>query len=174
MIGSTGDTCRELFALDDRPNHLYVVGSMGCASSLGLGLSMTRPDLRVVVADGDGAVLMRMGNMATIGAYGGAGLLHLLLDNGLHESTGGQATVSRGVRFTGVAGACGYRTAVTCTKAADIGHFLASASGPAFLHIRTAPGIPKELPRPTISPAAVKLRLMSKLGVAQPWAGIGA
>ncbi|MFA5027291.1 MAG: phosphonopyruvate decarboxylase, partial [Candidatus Methylomirabilota bacterium] len=78
LIASTGYTGRELYALDDRPNQLYMVGSMGCASSLGLGLSLARPDLTVVVIDGDGAALMRLGNFATIGAYGGANLCHLV------------------------------------------------------------------------------------------------
>ncbi|MGH8597310.1 MAG: phosphonopyruvate decarboxylase, partial [Gammaproteobacteria bacterium] len=72
VIASTGFTGRELYAVDDRVNQLYMVGSMGCASSLGLGLAMARPDLRVVVIDGDGAALMRMGNLATAGTYGGA------------------------------------------------------------------------------------------------------
>ena len=71
VIGTTGYTGRELFAINDRPNHFYMVGSMGCASSLGLGLSLSLPDHRIVVADGDGSVLMRMGNLATAGAYAG-------------------------------------------------------------------------------------------------------
>ena len=94
VIASTGFTGRELYALDDRNNHLYMVGSMGCASSLALGLALARPDLRVVVLDGDGAALMRMGNFATIGAYPAANLVHVLLDNEAHDSTGAQATVS--------------------------------------------------------------------------------
>ena len=61
IVATTGYTGRELYSIDDRPNHLYMVGSMGCASSLGLGLALARPDLRVVVIDGDGAALMRMG-----------------------------------------------------------------------------------------------------------------
>jgi phosphonopyruvate decarboxylase len=173
VIASTGFNGRELFALADRPNHLYVVGSMGCASSLGLGLSMARPDLQVIVADGDGAALMRMGNLATIGAYGGRRFKHILLDNGLHESTGGQATVSPGVRFTDAAAACGYRCAATGTTAADISAFLADGDGPGFLHVRTAGGTPANLPRPDVAPPTVKHRLMRHLGVDRPWASAG-
>jgi phosphonopyruvate decarboxylase len=174
VVASTGFNGRELFALADRANHLYVVGSMGCASSLGLGLSMARPDLRVVVADGDGAALMRMGNLATIGAYGGPGLRHILLDNGLHESTGGQATVSPGMRFAEVAAACGYRTAGSGATEADISAFLAGDDGPGFLHVLTASGTPPDLPRPDVSPPAVKHRLMRHLGVTRPWSSAGA
>jgi phosphonopyruvate decarboxylase len=81
---------------------------MGCVVPLALGLALARPDLRVVALDGDGAALMRMGAFATVGAYGPRNLRHLLLDNGAHDSTGGQATVSPNVSFAQVAAACGY------------------------------------------------------------------
>lgn len=108
VLASTGFCGRELYALDDRPNQLYMVGSMGCVTPLALGLALARPDLNVVAIDGDGAALMRMGAFATLGTYGPANLTHVLLDNGAHESTGGQATVSQHVSFAGVAAACGY------------------------------------------------------------------
>ena len=79
VIATTGFTGRELFATEDRVNQLYMVGSMGCASSLGLGLALARPDLHVVIIDGDGAALMRMGNFATIGSYAGINLRRTLL-----------------------------------------------------------------------------------------------
>ena len=112
MIGTTGYTGRELFAVEDRSNQLYMVGSMGCASSFALGVSLARPDLDVTVVDGDGAGLMRMGNFATIGSYGRNNLAHVLLDNGVHESTGSQATVSANVSFADIAAACGYGLAL--------------------------------------------------------------
>ena len=113
VLASTGFCGRELFAIEDRSNHLYMVGSMGCVVPLALGLALARPDLRVVALDGDGAALMRLGAFATVGAYRPANLQHLLLDNGVHDSTGGQATVSpqvsvrrhgRRVRLRGGAG----------------------------------------------------------------------
>ena len=73
----TGYTGRELYAVADRANHLYMVGSMGCAPSLGLGLALARPDLEVIVVDGDGAALMRMGNLATVGSYAPRNFRHL-------------------------------------------------------------------------------------------------
>src|SRR5260221_3450091 len=94
VLASTGFCGRELYAIDDRPNQLYMVGSMGCVLPLALGLALSRPDLGVVALDGDGAALMRMGAFATVGAYGPPNLQHLLLDNGVHDSTGGQATLS--------------------------------------------------------------------------------
>src|SRR6202012_2616416 len=113
IVATTGKAGRELFTLADREQHLYQVGSMGCASPMGLGVAMTT-GRRTVVIDGDGAALMKLGSMATGGASQRAGLLQVLLDNGDHDSTGGQPTVSPPVDFAAVALACGYRHAFTC------------------------------------------------------------
>ncbi|MCU0990556.1 MAG: phosphonopyruvate decarboxylase [Xanthomonadales bacterium] len=172
VIGTTGYTGRELFAIADRPNHFYMVGSMGCASSFGLGLALALPEKRVLVADGDGAALMRMGNFATAGAYGGDNFRHLLLDNAVHESTGGQSTVSRAVSFAGVARACGYRMAEEGLGAADLQRFLHSGQGPSLLHLKIRRGVPEGLPRPDVSPREVKQRLMRHLGIDVPWMSV--
>ncbi len=108
LIAATGKTGRELHDLDDRANNFYMVGSMGCASSIAAGLALCKPDKNIIAIDGDGALLMRMGAMATAGYYSPANLLHILLDNRSHASTGGQFTVSAGVDFTAIARACGY------------------------------------------------------------------
>ena len=169
LIASTGFSGRELYAIADRPNQLYMVGSMGCASSLGLGLSLVRPDKKIVVIDGDGAALMRMGNLATAGAYGSQNFYHLLLDNHVHESTGGQATVSTAVDFSAVAVACGYQS-VFCADAIypGIADFL-HTKAPAFMCVETSRGVPEGLPRPTVKPASVARRLMGVLGVNSSW-----
>ena len=150
-----------MFALDDRANQLYMVGSMGCASSFALGVSLARPDLEVTVVDGDGAGLMRMGNFATIGSYGRNNLAHVLLDNGVHESTGSQATVSANVDFADIAAACGYGMAVDGAGLAVIRELYArkDADGARFAHLRIAPGIRADLPRPDTSPRDVLRRL---------------
>jgi phosphonopyruvate decarboxylase len=167
VIATTGYTGRELYALADRPNHLYMVGSMGCASSLGLGLALARPDLRVIVVDGDGAALMRMGNMATVGSYGARNLIHLLLDNGVHDSTGAQATVSVNVDFAAIAAACGYARALRGDDPGLIDELLAETgerAGARFGHLRIRPGTLKDLPRPEIKPPEVMRRLMTHIG----------
>lgn len=166
VIATTGYTGRELHALADRANQFYMVGSMGCASSLGLGLAMVRPDLRVVVVDGDGAALMRMGNFATLGAYGGGNLVHILLDNEAHESTGGQATVSGGVSFAGIAKACGYPIALEDDSLAVLDQVLSGTDrvGPRFACIKIRSGVMQDLPRPTLSPAEVRARFMAHIG----------
>jgi phosphonopyruvate decarboxylase len=165
VLATTGFAGRELYAVEDRPNHLYMVGSMGCISSLGLGLAMNRPDLQVYVVDGDGAALMRMGNLATIGTYGGANLHHILLDNGAHDSTGAQSTVSPNVDFATVAKACGYAQVARGEDTQSLTSFLAARSaGPRFLHLRINTGTRDDLPRPRITPPEVLSRLRNHCG----------
>jgi phosphonopyruvate decarboxylase len=162
VIASTGFAGRELYAIEDRVNHLYMVGSMGCASSLGLGLSLARPDQKVIVVDGDGAALMRMGNFATIGAYADGNYYHLLLDNQVHESTGGQATVSSGIDFSAIARACGYRSVYDCGGTSQLNSFLQNTA-PSFMQVRIQRGVPENLPRPSITPADVTRRLQQHM-----------
>ena len=160
IVATTGKAGRELFTLADREQHLYQVGSMGCASPMGLGIALTT-GRRTLVLDGDGAALMKLGSLATIGAYQPRGLVHVLLDNGVHDSTGGQATVSPGVDFAGVALACGYRRAFLCDSAPGFADAFAQAlagDGPVLVHVRIAPGSLEKLGRPTIAPHEVAQR----------------
>ena len=168
VLASTGFCGRELYAVDDRPNHLYMVGSMGCVVPLALGLALARPDLRVLALDGDGAALMRMGAFATVGAYGPSNLWHLLLDNGAHDSTGGQATVSPNVSFADISAACGYAASLETYDPGRIGEWLSlpPLDGPRFARLYTRPGTPADLPRPSITPVDVKIRLMQHFGPA--------
>jgi phosphonopyruvate decarboxylase len=166
VLASTGFCGRELYAIDDRPNQLYMVGSMGCVVPLALGLALARPDLRVVALDGDGAALMRLGAFATVGAYGPPNLWHLLLDNGVHDSTGAQATVSPNVSFAEVAAACGYAAALDTDTLECISEWFEAPrlAGPRFARLLTRPGTPADLPRPSITPVDVKSRLMQHFG----------
>ncbi len=160
IVATTGKTGRELFTLADREQHLYQVGSMGCASGMGLGVALNTRR-KAVVIDGDGAALMKLGTLATIGAYAPGNLVHLLLDNGVHDSTGGQATVSPHVDFAAVALACGYRQAASCDSLAGFDAALGEAlavEGPTFVHMRIAPGSLEKLGRPTIPPHEVARR----------------
>ncbi len=165
LIATTGFTGRELFAVDDRLNHLYMVGSMGCASSLGLGIALARPDLKVVVIDGDGAGLMRMGNFATIGSYAGNNLIHILLNNEVHDSTGAQATVGGNIDFTKVAEASGYSVCLSGNEIELIDELfgLEPQVGPAFAHLKIAAGTIENLPRPDVTPNEVLTRLMKHI-----------
>ncbi|HEY0801335.1 MAG TPA: phosphonopyruvate decarboxylase [Steroidobacteraceae bacterium] len=166
VLATTGFCGRELYAIDDRPNHFYMVGSMGCVLPLSLGLALARPDLRVIALDGDGAALMRMGAFATAGAYGPPNLWHLLLDNGVHDSTGGQATVSPQVAFAQVAAACGYASALETDELEQIGAWLDERpiDGTRFARLLIRAGTPSDLPRPSVTPIEVKTRLMRHIG----------
>jgi phosphonopyruvate decarboxylase len=164
VVATTGYTGRELCALDDRPNQLYLVGSMGCASSVALGLALARPERRVIVLDGDGAALMRLGALAAVGRERPGNLVHVLLDNRVHESTGGQATLACAVDFPAAALALGYAHAARTAEPAELCELLARASpGPSFVHVPMLPGVDGPLPRPALRPDEVAQRLRAFL-----------
>jgi len=165
VLASTGFCGRELYALDDRDNQLYLVGSMGCVTPMALGLALSRPDLQVVALDGDGAALMRMGVFATLGAYGPSNLVHLLLDNGAHESTGGQATVSHGVEFARIASACGYALALDGHDPSVIDRLFDAdnVEGVRFARLSIERGTAGDLPRPSVTPEGVRARLQTHI-----------
>jgi sulfopyruvate decarboxylase subunit beta len=94
IICNIGDPSRELFSIKDSPYHFYMLGSMGLASSIGLGLALACKDRRVVAIDGDGSVLMNLGSLATIAERSPGNFLLVIIDNGAYGSTGGQATLS--------------------------------------------------------------------------------
>ncbi|SDB60629.1 phosphonopyruvate decarboxylase [Belnapia rosea] len=165
VIATTGKCGRELFTLADRPQHLYQVGSMGGASGMALGVALNSA-VPVFVLDGDGAALMKLGTFATIGAQAPRNLVHILLDNGVHDSTGGQPTVSPGVDFAGVALACGYSQAASCASLEGFEAALRNAvaePGPTLIHLRIAPGSMTKLGRPTVTPPEVAQRFRAFL-----------
>ena len=165
LVATTGYTGRELYALGDDVWNFYMVGSMGSAGAFGMGLALQHSGHAVTIIEGDGAVLMRMGNMATLGAYAPASLLHVVLDNEAHDSTGGQTTVSRGVAFAAIAQACGYTRVVSSDEPEELAAALAleRKEGPTFIHFRIRPGAPDKLPRPKVTPEQVFTRLQTWL-----------
>jgi phosphonopyruvate decarboxylase len=168
IIASTGFTGRELYALGDLPNQIYMVGSMGCASSMALGLAVAQPQRRIFVVDGDGAMLMRLGALATIGQERPRNLVHILLDNGQHESTGGQATVSHNADLSAIALACAYPSVIRIDSLTELQTYLASdqfqhSSELRFIQIKIRAGCQNPLPRPSIAPCEVITRFESWL-----------
>ena len=163
LLATTGKTGRELYEIDDSRHNLYMVGSLGCITSLGLGLAMTRQDKNVIVIDGDGSLLMRMGNMATNGYYHPDNMLHILLDNSSHDSTGGQSTVSHNVDFVSMASACGYNKAIFIQNLDELSSNLSGWMQDhrlTFLHIKISGGSKRNLGRPSQKPHQVKTRIM--------------
>lgn len=170
VVATTGKIGRELYTVKDTDNQMYVVGSMGCASGLGFGIQHVLPHKRVVVLDGDGAALMKMGSMATIGHNKPDKFIHIILDNEAYESTGGQSTVSASVDFCRVAAACGYSWCCRVDTKASLEKSIRTAAdkeGPALIHIKVAGGSSGNLSRPAIKPHQVKERLMNFLNSAE-------
>ncbi len=116
IVASLGHPAYDLFAAGDRPANFYTWGSMGLASSIGLGLAMARPDLRVFVADGDGSLLMNLGSLATIGWVRPPNLVVLVWDNEEYATTGGQETATaHGADLDAAARSMGAKTATVRT-----------------------------------------------------------
>ena len=108
VIICNGFPSREAFHLADRPQNFYMIGSMGVAPAIGLGVALSKPEKKVIVLDGDGNVLMGMGTLATVGALRPKNFVHVVFDNEVYGSTGNQPTFSRVVRLDQVAKAAGY------------------------------------------------------------------
>lgn len=158
VIATTGKCGRELFTIGDRDQNFYMVGSMGSASAIGLGVASAQQTKPVIVFDGDGAAMMRLGTMATIGHQFPKALTHVILDNGAHDSTGGQPTGSETVDFPNVALACGYAAAWQCGSLDCFTKALEQAiafEGPTLVHLAIKPGSVRKLGRPTIAPHEV-------------------
>ena len=161
-IATTGKTGRELFEVGDTENQFYMVGSMGCALPIGLGLVAVKEKIKVCVIDGDGALMMRMGNMALAGQMQPQNLVHVLLDNAVHDSTGGQKTLSEAIDFALIAKACGYQHIFEVDDekgAVEALKFLNEKKELGFIRFLIKKGSPEKLGRPTVTPAQVAERL---------------
>jgi phosphonopyruvate decarboxylase len=162
QLATTGHTGRQLYEIEDADNNLYMVGSMGCVSSMGLGLALCKPNYDTVVIDGDGSLLMRMGSLATNGYYNPRNMIHILLDNHAHASTGGQMTVSHNVNFGEVASSCGYTRSIYVHTLDELHAWLKEwkiTKGLTFLYMRISQSPEEQLSRPKIKPFEVKERL---------------
>lgn len=141
LIHANGAISRESFLCRDRRENFYLLGSMGLAASVALGVALSRPDRRVVVLDGDGNVLMGLGNLALIGALKPQNLVHVVLDNEVYGTTGDQPTLSRLVPLYRMAEAAGYRKALLIHGRDELERALReslSAEGPAFLQVKVS------------------------------------
>ena len=139
VIICNGFPSREAYKLADRPTHFYMIGSMGVASAIGLGVALAKPEKKVVIFDGDGNVLMGMGTLATVGALKPSNFIHVVFDNEVYGSTGNQPTLSRTVRLDQVAKAAGYANVERVHEREDIVYEfkdMLSKDGPSLLLIK--------------------------------------
>jgi len=144
-VFANGYLSRAGCAMRDRDECFYMIGSMGLASSIGLGIALAQPRRRVLVLDGDGNVLMNAGALARIATAAPANLLHVCFDNGAHASTGAQRTISDRVRLEELARAAGYRWAGRVSGGEALGAAAPGfmrREGPAFLLVEIALGPP--------------------------------
>src|SRR5262249_60099072 len=121
IVHANGYICRESFSVGDRPGNFYMIGSMGMASAIGLGLALTRPEQPSVIFDGDGNLLMNFGILAMVAGRAPRRLVHVVFANEVYGSTGNQMSPSRDVRLDPLAPAPRYPTAaaLTAPDAAD-------------------------------------------------------
>lgn len=165
IIHANGYICRESFAVGDRPQNFYMIGSMGLASAIGLGLSLARSERPTVVFDGDGNLLMSLGVLAMVGGLRPRHLVHVVFDNEVYGSTGNQASPSRGVRLDRVAAAAGYRSAVAVSDAAAVGRAVQRAittDGPHFILAKVT-AEEADVPRIPFSPAEIRDRFRASV-----------
>lgn len=139
VVICNGFPSREAYRLADRPTHFYMIGSMGVAAAIGLGVALSKPSKKVVVFDGDGNVLMGMGTLSTVGALKPQNFVHVVFDNEVYGSTGNQPTLSRTVRLDHVAKAAGYMNVERVQEREDLVYEfkdMLAKDGPSFLLIK--------------------------------------
>jgi len=157
IVSTTGKASRELFEIREAngQHHGYdflTVGSMGHSSSIALGIAFQKPDKTIWIIDGDGSVLMHMGAMAVMGAQKPANVVHIVINNGAHETVGGQPTALSCADLVSIAKGCGYPNAVSVATPEALDHALnlARTSGQlSFIEVKCAIGARADLGRPT-------------------------
>lgn len=170
IVSTTGYTSRELFESRELTNKdhfrcFYNIGSMGCASSIGLGIALNRKE-KIVILDGDAAAIMQMGVFSTIGKYSPINILHIIFDNQAHESTGGQPTNSSTINLLQVALACNYKSGQIVNTKEELIHVIRDVKnkeGPILILIKIKMGSRSNLKRPDKPPTEYKEEFMNFL-----------
>ena len=171
IVSTTGKASRELFEtrVKNGQSHKYdflTVGSMGHSSSIALGIAINKPEQRVWCVDGDGAVLMHMGSMAVLGSNKPKNLIHVIINNGAHETVGGMPTVASSIDLVKIALACGYPNAVSVDTFDDLDKELEAAKGRnelSLIEVKCSIGAREDLGRPTTTALENKQNFMEYL-----------
>lgn len=171
IVSTTGMISRELFEYrthtgQSHERDFLTVGSMGHASQIALGVALNKPDRRVYCFDGDGASIMHLGNMAINGSLSPCNYVHVVFNNGAHDSVGGQPTVGLKIDLPAIAKAVGYKKVYSVDNAADLKAVLADLAGEpelTFIEVKVRKGARKDLGRPTTTPIQNKEALMAYL-----------
>ena len=173
IVSTTGKPSRELFETRaaNGQSHKYdflTVGSMGHTSSIALGIALNKPNQRIWCVDGDGAVLMYMGSMAVLGANKPKNIVHVVINNGAHETVGGMPTVASQIDLVAIAKACGYPNAVCVDSFEDLDRELEAAKSRdelSLIEVKCSIGARDDLGRPTTTALENKQNFMEYLNL---------
>lgn len=171
VVSTTGKASRELFEArtangQGHESDFLTVGSMGHSSSIALGIAVNKPNTKVWCIDGDGSVLMHMGSMAVLGANAPRNMIHVIINNGAHETVGGMPTVADSIDLVAIAKACGYSNAVSVDNFVDLDRELKAAKtwdGLTMIEAKCSIGARDDLGRPTTSALENKQKFMKYL-----------
>jgi len=164
IISANGFMSRDLFEVNDKESNFYMIGSMGLASSIGLGIALKNPTKKVFVFDGDGNILMNLGSLVTIGSLKPKNLVHVVFDNNSHESTGNQPTSSSQINLAKIAKTVNYKIFVvqSKTKLMSILKELKNLQGPIFLLVKISVSNERSK-RVSWTPKTIRNRVMKSL-----------
>ena len=163
IIAANGFISRDLFNVKDKNTNFYMIGSMGLASSIGLGVALKRPKKKIFVFDGDGNILMNLGSLTTIGSLKPKNLIHVVFDNSVHESTGSQPTNTNFVSIEKIAKACNYNhtfTVETKNSFEKILQKIKNLKGPIMIVVKIQQSNGKKSARINYEPIEIKERFM--------------
>ena len=163
IISANGFISRDLFEVCDKSSNFYMIGSMGLASSIGLGVALKNPRKSVFIFDGDGNILMNLGSLTTIASQKPKNLIHVVFDNSVHESTGGQPTNSNFVNIEKIAKACNYNHTFTVRTENNLLKILdkiKKLKGPIMIVVKIQQSKGKKSKRVNILPVDIKERFM--------------
>lgn len=171
IVSTTGKASRELFELrekngQDHSRDFLTVGSMGHSSSIALEIALQKPNKTVWCIDGDGAALMHMGTMALVGSVSPKNLVHIVINNGAHETVGGLPTVAEKIDLVGIAKACGYKSTVSVDNSRDLDKALKTATEGhelSFIEVKAILSSREDLGRPTTTAKQNKKSFMKTL-----------
>ena len=164
VVAANGYISRDLFEVGDKPSNFYMIGSMGLASSIGLGVALKKNKRKVFIFDGDGNLLMNLGSLTTVGSLKPKNFVHIVFDNNSHESTGGQPTSSNSIKIDKIAKSANYKVFKTRSKK-ELFRFIEIAkriSGPIMILVKVkSSNYVSE--RVKIEPRDIKNRFMKSL-----------
>ena len=164
IVSANGLISRDVYSILEKNTNFYMIGSMGLASSIGLGIALKKPKKRIFVFDGDGNILMNLGSLVTIGSLQPKNLVHIVFDNKIHESTGGQPTQSNKINISKIAKITNYTIFSVKTKKSleSVLKKIQKSKGPILIHALITKSKERSS-RIDITPEKIKIRFMKAI-----------